>query len=324
MTITMDKADTSLTQLKASIEKVEKDVPTHTGRGSVPVGDLSECHRLLKELKEGAAVFELEHLSGSQQTKNVKALTSCRSIWECSVLVAALGQDENEFQRSIKRLTTTFYRDLYSVLPASDLQSVVIGLHLLYLLSTNKLGEFHTQVEHITPSLKSTLCVMYSLELEVALMDGNFIKVVDAASQVPRPVFSCFMGQLVTTARLKVARCLEAAYTFVDSHHAAKLLMLPVDNQHEALIAFIEEVNQSKIIEGEREGERKWAGGNAGALEGGSPDAVIWELVDGGKRVEFARLDKDRVSQGEKVEVIPSLELIQSVIEYATELERIV
>lgn len=312
------------------------------------VPDLTKCNALLSDLKRSIAEFSARYMSlvPPFTADLAERLVACRSVWEATAVVAVMGRDVVEFERSIKRLRTTFYKDYSTYLPKSSEESEISGLYLLYLLTTNRLGEFHTVIEQMPLHARSHECVRYTLDLEVCLMDGNYNKVVEATA--PRAVFACFMKQLVDTARMKVAQCLEASYVSVSASHACKLLMLTPtggkDSGIEELRKFANQMNQINVA--------SQSIGDIGiddALPRDDDTTHCCQWVVRGEQLVFDRFLRpgDEVSSSSSMSgvegssssmgvggrgpsmdnnmtAIPALELIQNVIEYATEMERIV
>lgn len=75
------------------------------------------------------------------------------------------------------------------------------GLYLLYLLSANKIAEFHTQLELIDPSQLSNPYIKHPIALEQFLMEGAYNRVWKARKEVPTEEYLLFMDILMETVR---------------------------------------------------------------------------------------------------------------------------
>jgi 26S proteasome regulatory subunit N12 len=64
-------------------------------------------------------------------------------------------KDTKSFERYMTQLKT-YYFDLSSQLKESVYMKELMGLYLLYLLSENRIGEFHTELERLDLSLLPT------------------------------------------------------------------------------------------------------------------------------------------------------------------------
>jgi 26S proteasome regulatory subunit N12 len=268
-------------------------------------GELAVCKDLLQQLK--AAVFTFSLSSDTPQ------LLLARETLEIGVLVSILGADAAAFERYMTQLKP-FYQDYADALPKSQKQEAAQGLMLLHLLSSDRIGEFHTELEVIPAAAHGSEYIAKAMELERHMMDGNYRKILDAnaVASVPR-YCSFFMDQLVETARLKVGTAMEKSYEALPAADAARMLML---SSQADLAAF---VDQENALKADKEQAAAEEGGQLASLsfvdEQKAPAEVRWELKDGTLR--FQRPPEAKAT-------IPALELVANTIGYATELERIV
>ena len=59
------------------------------------------------------------------------------------------AEDVQSFERHYQILKYYYY-ELSSVLPASNKKNTIMGLWLLYLLSSNKVSEYHSELESLS------------------------------------------------------------------------------------------------------------------------------------------------------------------------------
>jgi len=57
-------------------------------------------------------------------------------------------KDIEEFERNIAVLKS-YYEEFEGILPTSSQKYTILGLYLLYLLSYNKISQYHTEIELI-------------------------------------------------------------------------------------------------------------------------------------------------------------------------------
>jgi 26S proteasome regulatory subunit N12 len=90
---------------------------------------------------------------------------------------------------------------------------MIIAVHLLFLLSTNKTQEFYTKLESIiTEQLKDDY-IDYVLLLNDAIEEGNYRKVFSLREQNPLPeYFGAFLDRILETIRIEIAKSAEKAY----------------------------------------------------------------------------------------------------------------
>ena len=78
---------------------------------------------------------------------------------------------ENKYKKIINII---IYR---SELPESPYKYQLLGLNLLYLLSTNRVAEFHTELELLPTSQLDNPYIRHPVSLEQYLMEGTYNKV---------------------------------------------------------------------------------------------------------------------------------------------------
>eukprot|EP00922_Rhytidocystis_sp_ex-Travisia-forbesii_P050397 GHVS01074927.1.p1 GENE.GHVS01074927.1~~GHVS01074927.1.p1 ORF type:complete len:260 (-),score=29.48 GHVS01074927.1:165-944(-) len=237
--------------------------------------DIELCKKLLVQLKGKIAVAEEMTVEG-------------RDCLEIGCLVSVRNRDAEAFERHYGQLSC-FYTDYRQIIPDSTRESLIVGLWLLHLLACNRIGEFHMALELIPPTAYRDPLIQYVVGLDHHLMNGNYRKIFH--DQPPTPVFSHMMITLLDTCRQKIAHCMQAAYTSIDTAFACELLFL---NTIQELQVFVSKENARKMDEGE--------------------SSCQWELTD---RLHFLKAEPPK-------DHIPAIEMLHHTVGYATELERIV
>ena len=78
----------------------------------------------------------------------------------------------------------------------------LIGLNLLCLLARNRLAEFHTELELLSPKIIQTnIYIRHPVSLEQYLMEGSYNKVFLSKGNVPSPSYNFFIDILLRTIR---------------------------------------------------------------------------------------------------------------------------
>ncbi|XP_043714094.1 26S proteasome non-ATPase regulatory subunit 8 homolog A-like isoform X2 [Telopea speciosissima] len=169
-------------------------------------------------------------------------------------------------------------------LPPSPQEYPILGLNLLRLLVQNRIAEFHTELELLSPVALENPCIKHAVELEQSFMEGAYNRVLSARQTVPHETYVYFMDLLAKTVRDEIAGCSEKAYDYLSISDAKQMLMFSSDHE---LLEYIKE------------------------------DHPEWEIKNG-----FVFFQKAKESAPCKE--IPSLQLINQTLSYARELERIV
>lgn len=171
---------------------------------------------------------------------------------------------------------------------------MIKGLYLLYLLSCDRISDFHISLEIISPDDQENRFISFAKKLELYLLDGNYSKIMQMQSCLPTPDYQIFFEDLVDTCREKVAKCIECSY---DKISIDKLKSMMRFSTNEELISFINEMPSPSSCN----------------KEDLNTSNVQWKLID--NAVYFEKMDA--VSSN-------NLDLISNALGYAIELERII
>ncbi|WBW74010.1 19S proteasome regulatory subunit Rpn12 [Schizosaccharomyces osmophilus] len=193
--------------------------------------DWQSCKKELVNLKLGLAKENL-FLPTSNREKSIFA----RNVFEYGVLVSIQTSDIEAFARYASQVVP-FYHD--SALAPSPRMGMVTALNLLYLLSDNRIAEFHTALESVPEKslFEKDAHVVWVMSLEQNVMEGAFDKVASMIHSCAFPEFSYFMKIVMTMVRNEIASCAEKVYTTIPVSNATSLLYLPNAKETEALAA---------------------------------------------------------------------------------------
>ena len=133
-------------------------------------------------------------------------------------------QDIESFERNYETLNF-YYNELDSVLPQSTKKNSVLGLYLLYLLSQNKISEFHSVLQSIPSSDHTDLYINVPVSLEQHFVDGNYSKVL-ATKNVPLEDYNFFINRFINTVRSEIAKSAKVAYSELTVKDACDIFML--------------------------------------------------------------------------------------------------
>lgn len=160
----------------------------------------------------------------------------------------------------------------------------LLGLNLLFLLSQNRVAEFHTELERLpVDCIQTNIYIRHPLSLEQYLMEGSYNKIFLAKGNVPAASYNFFIDILLNTVRNEIGACMESAFEKISVKDAARMLNLSTEKE---TVQFCN--------------KKKWTVAKDGYLYFGEQDE---------KKIE---------------EPIPSSHLVTLAIDYARELEMIV
>ncbi|XP_011495466.1 PREDICTED: 26S proteasome non-ATPase regulatory subunit 8 isoform X1 [Ceratosolen solmsi marchali] len=242
--------------------------------------NLIKCGELLNQLK--IALTNLTFLP-TKDTASEKELIIARDVLEIGAQWSIASEDIPSFERYMAQLKC-YYFDYKSSLPESAYKYQLLGLNLLFLLSQNRVAEFHTELELLpVDCIQSNIYIRHPLSLEQCLMEGSYNKIFLAKGNVPAASYNFFIDILLNTVRDEIGACMESAFDKISIKDAARMLNLSTEKE---TMQFCN--------------KKKWTVAKDGYFHFGAPSE---------KKVE---------------EPIPSTELVTLAIDYARELEMIV
>ncbi|XP_028333964.1 26S proteasome non-ATPase regulatory subunit 8 isoform X2 [Physeter macrocephalus] len=173
--------------------------------------NLSKCGEELGRLK--LVLLELNFLptTGTKLTK--QQLILARDILEIGAQWSILRKDIPSFERYMAQLKC-YYFDYKEQLPESAYMHQLLGLNLLFLLSQNRVAEFHTELERLPAKDIQTNY----------LMEGSYNKVFLAKGNIPAESYTFFIDILLDTIRDEIAGCIEKAYEKILFTEATRIL----------------------------------------------------------------------------------------------------
>lgn len=154
-------------------------------------------------------------------------LVLARDVLEIGAEWAVLVKNVQAFERYISQLKTYYY-DYRNHIPESKNKYKLLGLNLLFLLSQNRVAEFHTELELLPCDIINTnKFIQHPLALEQYLMEGRYNKLFMAKGNSPDDSYNFFIDTLLDTVRNEIGACLEQAYERISVQEAGKRLNLP-------------------------------------------------------------------------------------------------
>lgn len=113
-------------------------------------------------------------------TSNTKAskeeLLIARDVLEIGVQWSVAKGDIPCFERYMSQLKCYYY-DYKGEIPESPYKYQLLGLNLLFLLSQNRVAEFHSELELLPVEKLQDIYIRHPLSLEQYLMEGSYNKV---------------------------------------------------------------------------------------------------------------------------------------------------
>ncbi|KAL6436530.1 hypothetical protein ACFW04_004776 [Cataglyphis niger] len=222
--------------------------------------NLKKCSELLNQLKVGLTHLMFLPTSNSTASQNELLIASMYysknftiiyikyninihfipiigDILEIGAQWSIAAEDIPSFERYMAQLKC-YYFDYKSGLMESAYKYQLLGLNLLFLLSQNRVAEFHTELE-LLPSdqIQSNVYIRHPLSLEQYLMEGSYNKIFLAKGNVPAASYNFFIDILLNTVRDEIGACMESAYDKISIQDAARMLNLNTEKDIKAFAA---------------------------------------------------------------------------------------
>lgn len=243
--------------------------------------------------------------------ERIKFLTVARETMELALLLCVREREGDDvFARRYAQLKPFYAHALEALgIARSANEMLMEGLHLMFLLSQNKVGEFYTALEAIPFDARTqNRFIQYPVELEQLLTEGAYGKVLRARAAVPAPCYEPFVCTLTDAVRRDVASCVERAYESLDVPTAMRFLLFAPDDRagFEACIAAL-----------------KWSIGTDGRVRFPAPGTGVDRAPSLGMGFASAH-SLSTLSLTHLGAEDSCYRLIQESLSYAKELERIV
>ncbi|KAH8368936.1 hypothetical protein KR200_006792, partial [Drosophila serrata] len=186
--------------------------------------NLAHCANLLDGFKLELVRSDFGSPQASSSSRQKEQLIRSREMLEIAVEHSIATKDYAAFERYMAQLNT-YYFDYDKVLVSSVHMHKFMGLNLLYMLATNRIADFHIELERLPlPLLTNNNFIKPVLNLENYFMEGRYNKILQAKKSLPAEIYANFMDMLVDTARDEIASCVEKSYEKMTPKLAAQRL----------------------------------------------------------------------------------------------------
>lgn len=187
--------------------------------------NLNKCEELLNKAK--IMLAGVSFLPTSCDAVSSEEVLLARDVLEVGVQCSVERGDIPAFERYMAQLKC-YYTDYQTTeLPPSSYQLQLLGLNLMSLLASNKVGEFHTELELLpVDALHSSAYIKYPVSLEQYLMEGNYNKIRLSRGSVPAPQYTFFVERLLDSITRETALCMEKAYERMSAAETMRMLEL--------------------------------------------------------------------------------------------------
>ena len=152
-------------------------------------------------------------------------------------MISVEKNDIEAFERNFSVVRTYYDQfDSSGFLPPSQRKYSILGLYLMYLLSYNKIAEYHTEIELIPHEELDNVFIKVPVSLEQYFVEGSYNKILSQKQNLPLAAYQVFIDKFVDAIRYEVARSAERAYESLSIQAVSNMLMIPDQNQLQQFI----------------------------------------------------------------------------------------
>ncbi|KAI1716423.1 CSN8/PSMD8/EIF3K family domain-containing protein [Ditylenchus destructor] len=186
--------------------------------------NLNAVKQLLDQIE-----VQLKDFAALSALSPVAATSIHKDFFEISALYNAALADLNGFQEAIAKVHC-FYESQPDASSSTN-KYLMFGLHLMYLLATNRVSDFHMLLEQIDESVQqNNPYISTAVKLEECLMEGAYNKVILTEKNIPSPYYAVFIRILMGTIRNEIASCIEKSYERLLVKDACNMLLFDKQN----------------------------------------------------------------------------------------------
>ncbi|KRZ17511.1 26S proteasome non-ATPase regulatory subunit, partial [Trichinella zimbabwensis] len=189
--------------------------------------DLKKLRSTVEQLKTAFIEVSFLPTSKSHDLKD-EIFVMQRHTLEISVLLSVLEENSDNFERSMLQLKH-YYADKtksHSNISRSPVMCEMLGLNLMYLLSSNNLSQFHEELARIDLEMaQNNIYIHFPVKLQESIIVGAYSKLFLSKESPPSPYYAYFIETLLCSAREAIAKSLERAYRTVSKESAQRLLL---------------------------------------------------------------------------------------------------
>lgn len=160
------------------------------------------------------------------QQKIFQHLNDTLPNWNAIISITSRFFSSHRFDSDSDIYWRLFFLSLYrKEIGESKNKYQLLGLNLLFLLSQNRVSEFHTELELLPQEIiQANEFIRHPLALEQHLMEGSYNKIFRAKGHGPSQSYNVFMDILLDTVRNEIGACLESSYDQISVKEAQKRL----------------------------------------------------------------------------------------------------
>lgn len=168
--------------------------------------------------------FQLNLIRNGHRLNSEQDLKTAMNGLEIGAQIAINIADLNMFDRVICQLKQ--YYLVKNIAKLSKKRQHLMGLYLMYLLTENRLGDFHVEIELLSFDDLENKFIKYPINIEQFMMEGSYEKIKKLKNELPDKTYLALTNKLEETVRNEIGASLQAVHNKINLGDALKMLSI--------------------------------------------------------------------------------------------------
>eukprot|EP00483_Globobulimina_turgida_P005341 UN05351 len=168
--------------------------------------------------------FQLQLIKTGHKLNTTNELKIAMEGLEIGAQIAINVRDLVMFDRVIIQLKQ--YYLIQEISKLSSHRQHLMGLYLMYLLTENRLGDFHVEIELLSIHDLENKYIKYPMLIEQFMMEGSYGKIIESKRNKPDKTYSALINKLEQTVRNEISLSLQCVHDEIPLQEALDMLSL--------------------------------------------------------------------------------------------------
>eukprot|EP01083_Nonionella_stella_P012261 34791_1 len=180
-----------------------------------------------QDAKEATAIFkkfQLQLIRTGHKLTTPQDLKAAMEGLEIGAQIAINVGDLLMFDRVIIQLKQ--YYLIENVRNQSSQRQHLMGLYLMYLLTENRFGDFHVEIELLSFDDLENKYIKFPMRIEQFMMEGSYGEIWNSRDHQPDKTYTVLMSKLEQTVRDEIAESLQCVHDQMPLKDALEMLKL--------------------------------------------------------------------------------------------------
>jgi len=184
-------------------------------------GNYKDC---LKPFK----LFQISLITSLHKMNNIDDQKLAMECLEMGALIGLKIGDISLFEKSISQLKEFYISN--EIKKCTKNREKLMGLYLMYLLTQNRLSDFHVELELLNYDDLKNKFIAFPMNIEQYLIQGRYNKIINAKNDIPNDQYKLFLDEMKTTVRNQISNSIQVCQDDIDLPSLLKMLGLGTKN----------------------------------------------------------------------------------------------